>query len=96
MDITLWKTGHPVYQCGNTHVERCTAYDVESLQEAYHNVISQHSKYWNKYPEANPPYIEHVLKGWKLYFYPTKEEAEEKTQSVLSTGEPNATIYSYV
>ena len=82
-NIELWRTGHPVYQCGNTHVERCVAYNVTSVQEAYHDVIGQHSKHWNKYPNATPPYIEHELKGWKLYFYPTKKDAEEATYSLL-------------
>lgn len=80
--ITLWRTGHPVYQCGNTHVDRCAAYNVDSLQEAYEDVINQHSEHWNKYPDANPPYIEHKLKGWKLFFYQTREEAEEVTYSL--------------
>lgn len=80
---TLWRTGHPVYQCGNTHVEQCAAYDVNTLQEAYEYVLNQHSEYWIGHPEADPPYMEHFEKGWKLFFYPTKDEAEEATYSMF-------------
>lgn len=80
--MTLWMTGHPIYQCRNTHVEECAAYDVETLQEAYCDVVNQYSEHWFKYPQANPPYVEHKTMGWKLFFYPTREEAEATTYSL--------------
>lgn len=79
---TLWRSGHPEYQCGNTHIERCSAYNIETLQDAYRYVISQYSDHWDKYPDSAPPYIEHKTKGWKLFFFDTKSKAEEKTQSI--------------
>ena len=77
----LWASGNIEWQCGNPHVLCHAAYDAQTIDDAYREVIDDHnSDRWFKNAEARPPYVEHKQFGWRIYYFKTQEEAIAATQ----------------